>query len=127
MNGSLFSKIIKDRRKAIGWTISELSRVSGIHPVIIHKVENDKKISIKHCWTITKALDIPFKKEIFTKLVKIKRTELGLTEKKLSHLARVSYTVIYWLEKEKTPSVKSCYKIAKALKITPNEITICFQ
>ena len=122
-----FSNLIKNKRKALGWAISELSRVSGIHPVTIHKIENDKELSIKHCWTITKALDIPFKKELFVNLVKNKKTELGLSEKKLGQLAGVSYTVIYWLEKGKTPSTKSCYKIAKALDIKLDEIGSCFQ
>jgi len=127
MNEKLFSKTLKAKRKAIGWTIPELSRVSGVHPITIHKIENNKESSIKHCWTLAEALDVQFKKETFAKLIKNKRTALGWSEKKLGKLAGVSYTVIYWLERGKNPSVKSCYKIAKAFNIKLDEIGICFQ
>jgi transcriptional regulator with XRE-family HTH domain len=127
MSNDLFSKKIKNKRVLLGWSALKLAKVTGIDYSIVRKIENDTASSVKYCWELAEALKIQFKKESFAKLIEDKRVILGLSKKELARLAGTSSTVIYWLEKGKTPSTKSCYKIAKALDIKLDEIGSCFQ
>ena len=127
MGECLFSKTIQSKRELLGWSALKLARVTNIDYSIVRKIENNTYPSVKHCWIIAQALKIQFKKELFAKLIEKKRMALGLSKKELARLSGVSSTVIYWLENGRTPSTKSCYKIAKALDIKPDEISSCFQ
>ncbi len=127
MTKDLFSKIIKNKRELLGWSTLKLARVTSIDYSIVRKIEKNTASSVKYCWTLAKALKIQFKEDAFAKLIENKRIVLELSKKELARLAGISSTVIYWLEKGKTPSAKSCYKIARALDIKLDEIGSCFQ
>lgn len=122
-----FSKTIKNKRESLGWSALKLARATNIDYSIVRKIEKNTATSTKYCWVLAKALKIQFKKEKFAELVESKRVTLGLSKNELARLAGTSSTVIYWLEKGRTPSAKSCYKIAKTLDIKPDEISNCFQ
>lgn len=122
-----FSKAIKEKREALGWSALKLARATNIDYSIVRKIEKNTAPSTKYCWILAKVLKMQFKKESFAELIESKRIALELSKKELARLAGTSYTVIYWLEKGRTPSAKSCYKIAKVLNINLDEISNCFQ
>lgn len=113
-----FSSIIRLKRKELGISVPALSRLSGVHPAIIYRLENDIYASDKNRWLLVESLNIPFDSKLFVKKIKEKRELLGWLIPELARVSKVSVSVIYAIEsKKKLPSMAFCYKLAKALNL----------
>jgi transcriptional regulator with XRE-family HTH domain len=119
---SLFASAIREKRKELGLSCPELSRLSGIHQAIIYRLEHDMDASDKNRWLLVETLKIPFDSEMFAKRVKDKRKSLGWAMPELSKVTKVSVSVIYLIESnKKLPSMALCYKLAKTLNLSLEE------
>lgn len=57
------------------------------------------------------------------KMVKKKRTELGLSQRELAERSGLSVTLIHYIESgERSPTAASIMKLAKALRCTVGEL-----
>lgn len=121
-NMKSFSSIVRSKRKDVGISVPALSRLSGIYPDTIHRLENDVYVSDKNRWLLVEALNIPFDNSMFSKKVKEKRELLGWGIPELSRASKVSTSVIYLIESnKKLPSMALCYKLAKTLNLPLEE------
>jgi len=119
---SLFASAIREKRKELGLSCPELSRLSGIHQAIIYRLEHDMDASDKNRWLLVEALKLPFDSKLFAKRVKDKRKLLGWVMPELSKVTKVSVSVIYLIESnKKLPSMTLCYKLAKTLNLPLEE------
>lgn len=117
-----FALAIRSKRNDMGLSVPALSRLSGVHPAIIYRLEHDMYAADKNRWLLIEALNIPFSNETFSKKVRKKREKLGWTLLQLSTTAKVSASVISLIEsKKKLPSMALCYKLAKTLQLSLEE------
>lgn len=115
---SLFALKIKKKRKELGLSCPELSRLSGVHQVIIYRLEHDMEASNKSSWILVGTLQIPFNSKLFAAKIRKSREALGWSMPQLSKVSKVSVSVIYLLENnKKLPSMTICYKLAKLFKL----------
>ncbi len=118
LNMSLFASIIREKRKELGLSCPELSRLSGVHQAIIYRLEHDMEASDKNRWVLVGALKIPFDSKLFAKRIREKKELLGWATPQLSKVSKVSVSVIYLIESnKKLPSMTLCYKLTKVLKL----------
>lgn len=119
------AKIIRNKRKSLGWSLLKLEHISGVRNTIISKIESGLIMPDKHGWRLAKELGISFNIELFAKQLKNKRGLLGWSVLKLAKASDVSLSSINTIENGKKISMELCYKLAKALDLHLEDFIIC--
>jgi len=113
---------IRQVRMASGISARRLALLSGLSVTSISNFEHGNIPSMKNLAKILVALELHVNKEMFVKLLRDKRKNLGATLDKIGRIVGLSHTIIHKAERGILPSIRSCCIIAKELDLPLDKI-----
>lgn len=109
---------IRTLRKSLGLSMQQFAQTLGVSLITVSLVERGKTPSPLFCYKLIKAFCLSFNGLLFSKKIKAKREEIGLSIPALAKATKTALPTIYSIEKGNPASIRIYLKLAKTLNVS---------